>query len=112
LCQLDCPVEGTHSVEVLAFVQELTQSLEELLQDIGLNVGWSEYREAGLALGVGRCCLSEQEFLNAGCCIGLVDLALTLKEVGDLIQENWNVLIWELIPEHIDELNASSLQLA
>jgi hypothetical protein len=63
-------------------------------------------------LGVGGCGLSEQEFLNAGCCIGLVDLTLTLKEVGDLIQENWDILIWQLIPEHIDELNASSLQLA
>jgi hypothetical protein len=112
LCQLDCPVEGTHSVEVLALVQELTQALEELLEDIRLNVGWSEYREAGLTLGVGGCSLSEQEFLNAGCCIGLVNLTFTLEEVGDLIQENWDVLIGQLIPEHIDELYASSLQLA
>jgi hypothetical protein len=77
-----------------------------------LDVGWSEYREARLTLGVGGCSLSEQEFLDAGCCIGLVDLALTLEEVGDLVQENWHVLIGQLIPEHIDELNASSLQLA
>ena len=112
LCQLDCPVEWTHSVEVLALIQELTQSLEELLEDFGLNVGWGEYRVARLTLAVGGCSLSEQEFLNAGCCIGLVHLTLTLKEVGDLIQENWDVLIWQLIPEHIDELNASCLQLA
>jgi hypothetical protein len=65
-----------------------------------------------LTLGVGGCSLSEQEFLDAGCCIRLVDLTLTLKEVCDFVQKNWDVLIWQLIPEHIDELNASSLQLA
>jgi hypothetical protein len=63
-------------------------------------------------LGVGGCGLSQQEFLDAGCCIGLVDLTLTLKEVGDFVQENWHILIWQLISEHIDELYASSLQLA
>jgi hypothetical protein len=41
----------------------------------------------------------------------LVDLALTLQKVGYLVQEDWDVLIWELVPEHVDELNASSFEL-
>jgi len=41
----------------------------------------------------------------------LVDLTLALQKVGYLVQEDWDVLIWELVPEHVDELNASSLKL-
>jgi hypothetical protein len=66
---------------------------------------------AGVTLRIRGCGLSEQELLDAGGCIGLVNLALTLEEVGDLVQEDWDVLVWQLVPEHVDELNTSRFQL-
>ena len=65
-----------------------------------------------LTLGIRGGGLSEQELLDASRCIGLVHLALTLKEVGYLVQEDGDVLVGELVPEHVDELNASSFKLA
>ena len=67
---------------------------------------------ARLTLGIRRGGLSEQELLDASRCIGLVHLALTLEEIGYLVQEDWDILIWQLVPKHVDELNASSFELA
>lgn len=42
----------------------------------------------------------------------MINVALTLKEIGHFIQEDWHILIRKLISEHIDELDACCLELA
>jgi hypothetical protein len=86
--------------------------LEKLLQNFRLDVCRGKYRVARLTLGIRRGGLSEQELLDGSRCIGLVNLALTLEEIGYLVQEDWDVLVGELVSEHVDELNASSFELA
>jgi hypothetical protein len=60
LCQLYCPVEWTHGIEVFTVIQELTQPLQKLLQNFRLNICWGKYGVTGLTLRIRRCGLSEQ----------------------------------------------------
>jgi hypothetical protein len=52
----------------------------------------------------------DEKFLNAGCCITLVNNGHALQKLGKLLEVALNMLIRDLVPKHIDKLNAGSFE--
>ena len=105
LAHLDDSKQTAHGIQVLVFVQELTDVLQKLLEHVLTDVFVIQNWFTRIVLR-----LSDKKLFNASSCIRLVDRHLRFEILGEQLHKLEHIVVWDLIAEHVNELDACRLE--
>ena len=94
--------KSSHSMQVFSLSKQLAQVLQQLLKHYLVHILISQDRARTTTDA-----LANKHFLDGSCRVALVYHFFRLQIVRHHVDNRWDLLIWNLVSEKVDELNAS-----
>ena len=101
--KLNYSEQSPHSIKVLLLVEHPAQVRQQSRHNFWVNISRCQNWLSILAL-------FDQQFFDARGSITLVNNRHALEELGELLEVALHVLVRDLIPEHVDKLDAGGFE--